>query len=55
MTYAEITKCQQEQKNIADSKLKILLTKQAEKLDKLLDHMATLMSLLTTVITKLAR
>lgn len=55
MTYAEITKCQQEQKNIADSKLEMLLTKQAEKLDKLLDHMATLMSLLTTVITKLAR
>ncbi|KAL0902334.1 hypothetical protein ABMA27_000230 [Loxostege sticticalis] len=55
MTYAEITKCQQEQKNIADSKLEILLTKQAEKLDKLLDHMATLMSLLTTVIAKLAR
>lgn len=53
-TYAEALRGQK-QENKEESKLEILLTQQAVKLDKLMEQMTTLMSLLTTVIRKITR
>lgn len=54
-SYAEVIKNQQQEYSTpTESKLEMLLTKQADKLDQLINQMAILMNLLTTVIKKLA-
>lgn len=55
LSYAQVVKDSKQDDSLTVSRLEVILIKQAEKLDIVLEQMASLMNLLTTVISKLIK